>query len=279
MFAGDKSSAIKKALAACKAVSKGDFEARVLNITEKGEAGELLHSINELIDRTDAYVRESQACLEHVRDNKYYRRILEKGMLGSFLGASRVINNATQAMEDKVSNFKTVAENFEVNMKGVVQTVSAASTELQATAQTMEQTAAQTSSQSVTVAGAAEEASANVQTVASAAEELSSSISEISRQVAQSTQIAGAAVVEVEGANAKVQGLAEAAEKIGTVVALITDIAGQTNLLALNATIEAARAGEAGKGFAVVARSEERRVGKGGGCGGGAWHARTNSDK
>ena len=82
---------------------------------------------------------------------------------------------------------------------------------------------------------------------------MSSSISEISRQVAQSTQIASTAVTEVDGANEKVQGLADAANKIGEVVALITDIADQTNLLALNATIEAARAGEAGKGFAVVA--------------------------
>ncbi|MCK5574220.1 MAG: hypothetical protein KAI28_00325, partial [Sphingomonadales bacterium] len=172
MFGNNQSGAIKKALEVCEAVSNGDFEARVINITEKGESGELLHAINLLIDRTDAYVRESQACLEHVRDNKYYRRILEKGMTGSFLNASSTINNATQAMEDKVVQFKDVADNFEANMKGVVNTVASASTELQSTAQSMEMTAQQTSEQSVVVAGAAEEASANVQTVASAAEEL-----------------------------------------------------------------------------------------------------------
>ena len=92
-----------------------------------------------------------------------------------------------------------------------------------------------------------------MQTVAAAAEELASSIQEISRQVTDSTRIAGEAVSEVEQTSAKIQGLSDAALRIGEVVTLITDIAEQTNLLALNATIEAARAGEAGKGFAVVA--------------------------
>src|SRR5205085_4852070 len=80
-----------------------------------------------------------------------------------------------------------------------------------------------------------------------------SSISEISRQVQQSTQVAGRAVGDAERTNAQVKSLADAANKIGEVVSLINDIASQTNLLALNATIEAARAGEHGKGFAVVA--------------------------
>jgi uncharacterized phage infection (PIP) family protein YhgE len=87
----------------------------------------------------------------------------------------------------------------------------------------------------------------NVQTVASAAEELSSSIGEISRQVSQSTEIAGQAVDEEERGKEMIQGLVHATQKIGEVVALITDIAEQTNLLTLNATIEAARASDAGK--------------------------------
>ncbi len=146
-----------------------------------------------------------------------------------------------------------MAEKFEENVKGVVESVSAASTEMQATAESMASTAEETSSQASVVAAAAEQANANVATVAAAAEELSKSIEEIGRQVVESTNISTKAVEEAQRTNETVQGLAAAAQKIGDVVDLINDIASQTNLLALNATIEAARAGEAGKGFAVVA--------------------------
>ncbi len=146
-----------------------------------------------------------------------------------------------------------MADAFEGSVKGIVQTVSSAATEMQATAGSMSSTAERTARQATTVAAAAEQASANVQTVAAAAEELTSSIGEIGRQVSESSRISQMAVGEAVRTNEMVQGLAAAVGKISDVVALINDIASQTNLLALNATIEAARAGEAGKGFAVVA--------------------------
>ncbi|MBF0375646.1 MAG: HAMP domain-containing protein [Alphaproteobacteria bacterium] len=154
---------------------------------------------------------------------------------------------------EKRRSMNEMADNFEASVKGVVQTVASASTQMEGNAQTMSSVAEETNHQAAAVAAASEEASANVQTVASAAEELSSSISEISRQVSQAARIAGQAVEEARHTNGIIQGLASAAGKIGEVVNLINDIASQTNLLALNATIEAARAGDAGKGFAVVA--------------------------
>ena len=155
--------------------------------------------------------------------------------------------------EEKRRQMLQLAETFESTVGGVVDTVSAAATELQATAQSMSSTAEQTNAQSTSVASASEEASANVQTVATASEELSASIAEIARQIAETNRVSQQAAEDADRANHSVNGLSEAAQKIGAVVSLIQDIAEQTNLLALNATIEAARAGEMGKGFAVVA--------------------------
>jgi methyl-accepting chemotaxis protein len=165
---------------------------------------------------------------------------------------------AAQEAERNVKEKRTAAldsltKNFDAKIRELVGTLSSAATEMEATAQSMSSTADQTNKQSMTVAAATEQASANVQTVATASEELSSSIQEISRQVAQSSKIALKAVDDAKHTDATVQELAVGAQKIGEVVNLIQSIASQTNLLALNATIEAARAGEAGKGFAVVA--------------------------
>jgi methyl-accepting chemotaxis protein len=154
---------------------------------------------------------------------------------------------------DRRAALLQMADDFESKVGGIVQTVSAAATEMRASASTLNNTADQTSKQSTSVAAAAEEAATNVQTVAAAAEELSASITEISRRVQEATQVANKAVDEANGTSKTMEELVVSAQKIGTVVQLINDIASQTNLLALNATIEAARAGEAGKGFAVVA--------------------------
>jgi methyl-accepting chemotaxis protein len=147
----------------------------------------------------------------------------------------------------------TLAEKFETAVGEIVETVSSASTELEASAGTLTSTAERSQELATTVAAASEEASTNVQSVASATEELSGSVNEISRQVQESARMANEAVGQARNTTDRVSELSKAATRIGDVIELINTIAGQTNLLALNATIEAARAGEAGRGFAVVA--------------------------
>jgi methyl-accepting chemotaxis protein len=146
-----------------------------------------------------------------------------------------------------------ITRDFEAMIGEIVDIVSSASSQLEASAGTLTATAERSEQLTTMVAAASEEASTNVQSVASATEEMASSVNEISRQVQDSARIAGEAVEQAQHTNDRVSELAKAAARIGDVVELINTIAGQTNLLALNATIEAARAGEAGRGFAVVA--------------------------
>ena len=130
-----------------------------------------------------------------------------------------------------------ITRDFESLIGEIVETVSSASTELEASAGTLTSTAERAQQLTTAVAAASEEASTNVQSVASATEEMASSVNEISRQVQESARMAGDAVDQARKTNDRVSELSKAAARIGDVVELINTIAGQTNLLALNATI------------------------------------------
>jgi methyl-accepting chemotaxis protein len=168
------------------------------------------------------------------------------------LKADQQAGELRTAQQRKADMIK-LADDFEGAVSKIIDTVSSASTELEASASTLTATAVRSQELTTIVAAASEEASTNVQSVASATEEMASSVHEISRQVQESARIANEAVDQARRTNDRVGELSKAAARIGDVVELISTIAGQTNLLALNATIEAARAGEAGRGFAVVA--------------------------
>ena len=158
-----------------------------------------------------------------------------------------------RAEAQRKADMTKLADGFEAAIGEIVETVSSAATELEASASTLSTTAGRAQELASVVASGSEAASSNVHSVASAAEEMSSSVREIGRQVQDSTRIAGEAVSQAHATTERVSELTRAAARIGDIVELINAIAGQTNLLALNATIEAARAGEAGRGFAVVA--------------------------
>ena len=250
----DTARVFRKVADVCGELAKGNFEARVLDIRESGELGEVQHKLNDMIDRCDAFVRESGAAMQAVRNNKYYRRILPHGLRGSLLVASRIINEATEAIQQRIEAFENETGRFEGEIGGVVDKIHTASTAMGETANELNRGASATRERAAAVAAASEETTANMQTVAAAATELNTSAHDVSEQVAKTAGIARQAVAKAEDANKTVAVLSAAADRIGEVVDLISTIAAQTNLLALNATIEAARAGEAGKGFAVVAQ-------------------------
>ena len=206
-------------------LSEGDLDQDVSAIGRKDEIGEMAQSVQVF--------KENAIQMEEFRASKKDERI--------------------QAEQEKKAAMQALADEFENQVMGVVETVSQSAARLQETAKSMTTTAGSTNERASSVAAASEAATGNVETVAAAADDLFKLISDTNIQVNKSTEIAARANGEAERTNATVQGLATAANKIGEVVNLIHDIAEQTNLLALNATIEAARAGEAGKGFSVVA--------------------------
>jgi methyl-accepting chemotaxis protein len=158
-----------------------------------------------------------------------------------------------QAKIQRGQRVDAITRDFEAMVGEMVASLSSASTELEAAANTLTGTAESTQQLSGSAANASRDVSDNVQSVAAASEEITSSVNEISRQVQESSRVAQSAVQQAQQTDASIAELSKAAGRIGDVVKLITAVAEQTNLLALNATIEAARAGEAGRGFAVVA--------------------------
>jgi len=220
----DVSNGIASIVEPMQALGQGDLTAQVPHQGEKTEIGAMADALQVF---KDALIAKKAADEAAARDAEAK---IERG---------RRVDNITREFESMIGE--------------IVNTVSSASSQLEASAGTLSNTAARSQELATTVSAASEEATANVQSVASATEELTSSVNEISRQVQDSARMANDAVGQARSTTERVSELSKAATRIGDVVELINTIAGQTNLLALNATIEAARAGEAGRGFAVVA--------------------------
>ena len=220
----DLSNGIAAIVKPMQALGSGDLSAEVTRLGEKTEIGAMADALQVF---KDALIAKKAADEAAARD--------------------------AEAKIERGRRVDGITREFEAMIGEIVETVSSASTELEASASTLTATAERAQELATTVASASEEASTNVQSVASATEEMASSVNEISRQVQESARMASDAVDQASKTNDRVGELSKAAARIGDVIELINNIAGQTNLLALNATIEAARAGEAGRGFAVVA--------------------------
>jgi methyl-accepting chemotaxis protein len=219
------SKALSSMVGAMTRLASGDFAVAIPSLGRKDEVGEMAGTVE----------------------------VFKNNMIETERLRAEQLDVEQRQLQQRKADMHKLADAFEGAVGEIVENVSSAATELEASAGTLTATAERAQELATAVAAASEEASTNVRSVASSSEEMTSSVNEISRQVQESSRVANEAVDQAQKTNDRVGELSKAAARIGDVVELINTIAGQTNLLALNATIEAARAGEAGRGFAVVA--------------------------
>ncbi len=251
---------IARIIDVCQRTAAGDLEPRVLGIAADTPLGPLARAINHLLDLTDAFVREAHASLQHASREQYWRRVLERGLPGSYRVSAHLINDAIGQMAQKTTQVHALrssqlrlADEFEQAVKGVADSVASAATQTNASAASLADTATRTTDESDAVAQSAARASAHMAVASDASARIAATVHHIGEQARDSRASAEDAVAAAARAQAVMAELTSASEQVSRVVRLISEIAGQTRLLALNAHIEAARAGEHGRGFAVVA--------------------------
>lgn len=88
--------------------AEGNLEARLLFCDDSDKFRTLARSINHLLDMTDAFLREVGAALDHASQGKYFRRVLLRGMRGTFRHKSQLINEATEKMARNAASVREV---------------------------------------------------------------------------------------------------------------------------------------------------------------------------
>lgn len=85
----------------CEKTRAGDFEARIINTTEKAELENLADEMNGFIDSSDAFVRESALAMQAASRGDFYRKIILTGMSGAFSRSADGINSAIDLLDKK----------------------------------------------------------------------------------------------------------------------------------------------------------------------------------
>ena len=165
----------------------------------------------------------------------------------------RDAENERQQSSVRRAQREQLAAEFELQVSGIISTVSEAAQAFTSTAGKMAASAATSAQRSREASSVAERTSGAASEVAKGTGELSDRAQSVRENAEQSKSRASSAVEEAAQVSAQIEHLISAVRQISSITDLIAAVARQTNLLAINARVEAARAGEFGRGFSVVA--------------------------
>ena len=222
--------AIAEMLRVCRAAADGDLEARVMHVEgteDHPELVELRHELNRLIDRTDAFVRESAASLASASEGRFYRQFLLDGMTGSFRTAAATINQARDAMAETSARVAAaaqtrlaLADEFEETVLSVAETVAAAATELSASAGSL-------SSSAGAAVREADSARDTVAVLETSSQQIQQVVTLISGIAAQTRLLALNATIEAARAGAAGRGFAVVASEVKQLADQTSNATGQ----------------------------------------------------
>jgi len=125
----------------CRRAAGGDLEARLPPLGDSPEDRALRSALNDLLDTTDAFVRESGASLAAAAERRFHRHFLTRGMRGAFKDAalqisqsSREMSRADARLREAASSRAALADELESAVLTVSEPVATAATEMGASA-------------------------------------------------------------------------------------------------------------------------------------------------
>lgn len=118
--------------AICRRAAEGDFEARITGVSRRTPFGQMCSAINDVLDMSDAFVREAAAAMSECSNDRFHRPILLRGLKGTYRLSAATINDAGLKMRESSENIRFVQRQAAENSQ-TVHRVAAACEELSAT--------------------------------------------------------------------------------------------------------------------------------------------------